>query len=225
MAIAVGDIHGCLSTLKRLIARLPSEEQLVFLGDYVDRGPDSAGVVDYLKTLARRRPCTFLKGNHEDMMLHAVRDKDEIPVWLINGGEATLRSYGMERLQWSDCAERGAFLQRDMDFFAALQPYHEDEYAVYVHAGVDPGIADMSRQDPKIMLWVRDKFYRFTEQWRGKMIVFGHTPTRHMGLQGKEVFRAERACGIDTGCVYGGYLTAFDPNSGALYQEKSDFTY
>ena len=225
MAIAIGDIHGCLDTLEHLIAGLPQCEELVFLGDYIDRGPDSAGVVRYLKALAVNRPCRFLKGNHEDMMLKAVRDPREIAIWLVNGGEQTLRSYGLEARAWAAGGDRERFLIHDMDFFEALENYHEDENAIFVHAGFDPAISEMKRQDPHVLLWVREKFIRATHHWQGKMIVFGHTPTRTLGLQGRDVFEAPHARGIDTGCCYGGYLTAFDAKSGTLYQELSNFKF
>ena len=225
MAIAVGDIHGCLETLRRLVHRLPASEELVFLGDYIDRGPDSAGVISYLKALALERTCKFLRGNHEDMMQKAIQDSGEVASWLINGGEATLRSYGLDKASWIGGEDRGGFLDRDRKFFAALEPCHEDDEAIYVHAGVDTDIIDMKRQDPRVMMWVREKFIRSVDKWQGKMILFGHTPTHLLGLKGKSVFTAQRARGIDTGCVYGGYLTACNSKTGELYQEKSEFTY
>jgi serine/threonine protein phosphatase 1 len=208
-----------------LVPRLPPTEELVFLGDYIDRGPDSVGVVKYLKGLAGERPCRFLKGNHEQMMLDAVRDSREITMWLINGGEQTLASYGLSVAEWRHAEDRAEFLKDDLEFYQALEIYHEDEENIFVHAGLDVAVPDMMRQDPKVLLWVRDKFIRGADQWGGKMILFGHTPTRVLGLKGKEIFIAGRVRGIDTGCCYGGYLTAYDAKSGELYQARSQFKY
>ncbi|MCZ6644918.1 MAG: metallophosphoesterase family protein [SAR324 cluster bacterium] len=225
MAIAIGDIHGCLRPLMRLIERLPVDEELVFLGDYIDRGPDSAGVVNYLRELHRERACRFLKGNHEDMMWNAIEDADEIAVWLINGGQATLESYGVRRGQWSNGQERGAFLTEHADFFEKLDIYYENEHTIFVHAGVDVTIPDMACQSPQVLMWIREGFHRNAQQWQGKEIIFGHTPTRYMGLSGKDIFRNGRVYGIDTGCCYGGYLTAIDARTHEVYQEASDFSY
>lgn len=225
MAIAIGDIHGCLEPLQRLIARLPFAEELVFLGDYVDRGPDSAGVVKFLKGLAAQRACRFLKGNHEDLMWNAIADRGEISSWFFNGGDATLESYGVSREEWLPSPERGAFLKDDLEFFEPLEMYYENESTIFVHAGLDPRIPDMARQNPHVLLWTREGFFRSASQWQGKEIIFGHTPTRLMGLHGKEIFNSGRVYGIDTGCVYGGYLTAIDATTHQLYQEQSDFSY
>lgn len=221
MAIAIGDIHGCLAPLRRLVARLPEGETLIFLGDYIDRGPDSVAVVHYLKQLAKRRPCRFLKGNHEDMMLRAIDSDDEIGLWLWNGGKATLRSYGVDSARWG-ATDRGAFLERDRDFFEALESYVEDEHAIYVHAGIDLQIPDMARQKPQVLLWIRERFFCSGHAWHGPPIIFGHSPTEMMGLAKGEIFRRPPLFGIDTGCVYGGALSALDSRTHALYQESGE---
>lgn len=223
MSIAIGDIHGCRATLERLVARLPPQGELIFLGDYIDRGPDSIGVVSFLKQLAQRRPCRFLMGNHEDMMLHAIADSAEVANWVYNGGHSTLANYGTEMNAWNRSTSREAFLGGDLEFFSSLEPYFENETHIFVHAGVDVTIPEMARQDPQILLWTREKFFRNSQLWQGKEIVFGHTPTLFLGLNGGEVFQAHKITGIDTGCVYGGRLTALDTETGRIYQEPSDF--
>lgn len=225
MAIAIGDIHGCLKPLQKLVSRLPESEELVFLGDYIDRGPDSAGVVDYLISLASRRSCRFLKGNHEEMMLNAISSSQKIVMWLFNGGEQTLKSYGVEPGTWVDREDRGRFLERHRDFMDGLEIYHEDQDNIFVHAGIDITISDMIRQETRVLLWVRESFVQRIEQWEGKLIVFGHTPTHTRGLKGKDIITAPRARGIDTGCCYGGYLTAYNSKTDELYQESSDFKF
>jgi serine/threonine protein phosphatase 1 len=112
MAIAIGDIHGCLEQLKQLIDKLPKDKQLVFLGDYIDRGPDSAGVISFLRALSTERDCVFLSGNHEDMMLS---NQD---LWLINGGYQALLSYGLHAIPSGTL-----FLGTDLEFFESLKLY------------------------------------------------------------------------------------------------------
>ena len=223
MAIAIGDIHGCLSTLQRLVQRLPHNRHLVFLGDYIDRGPDSSAVISYLKTLDTLRPCTFLMGNHEKMMLRATKHTQSINQWLLNGGIATLTSYGISTTAWKKAENRAEFLNGHLEFFKKLKPYHEMDGHIFVHAGVDKSIEDMKQQKEETLFWIREKFFGSRKKWPGDPIVFGHTPTRLMGLTGKKIFKAENLYGIDTGCVYGGYLTAFDTETSELIQEKSDF--
>jgi serine/threonine protein phosphatase 1 len=223
MPIAIGDIHGCLSTLRRLVEHLPPGEPLVFLGDYVDRGPHSAGVVAYLLALAQTRSCRFLMGNHERLMLDALADDQAIPSWLINGGTTTLISYGTTQREWSGSADRRALLRVHGAFYDKLEPYWEDAETIYVHAGVDVRIADMRDQRDEVLLWIREPFFRHAADWHGKQVVFGHTPTRSMGLPDKTIFRDGPFFGIDTGCVYGGYLTALDTRTHQVWQQRSDF--
>jgi len=223
MSIAVGDIHGCFETLQRLIDKLPPGEELVFLGDYIDRGPHSSRVAQYLQLLGKQRPCRFLMGNHERMMLDAIEDRQIVPHWLMNGGTTTLISYGTSQRDWAGAKDRRVFLGKHLAFYAGLSLYWEDEQTIYVHAGIDVGIHDMRAQSPETLLWIRDKFFNNAHLWSGKQIVFGHTPTRTLGLSGKQIFQKERFFGIDTGCVYGGYLTAWDSETHRLWQERSAF--
>ena len=218
MTFAIGDIHGCLRQLKRLVSKLPPEEPLVFLGDYVDRGPDSSGVISYLIGLGQNRPCHFLRGNHEALMMDAETDGTLRDTWLRNGGDETLRDYGLSPAQWTRHgwgerlpAEHRAFLRR-------LLPYHEDQEAIYVHAGIDTDIPRMEDQDPQVLMWIRGSFIQKAHLWRGKSIVFGHTPNHTLQLAPGEIIRHGAASGIDTGCVYGGCLSALNPHTMALVQ-------
>jgi len=225
MPYAIGDIHGCLSPLRLLVERLPAGETLIFLGDYIDRGPYSAGVVRFLRRLAKDRPCRFLMGNHEDLMRTAIADPDAIGLWLANGGGATLKSYGLDAREWALTPDRGAFLGQDRAFFDALEWYAEDEQSIFVHAGIDPQEPDLTRQKPQVLLWIREPFFKNAALWKGKQIFFGHTPTLGMGLPPGEIFQDQRLYGIDTGCVYGGVLTAIDTRTHELFQERSDIRY
>jgi diadenosine tetraphosphatase ApaH/serine/threonine PP2A family protein phosphatase len=218
MTIAIGDVHGCLQSLQELLAQLPPQAELVFLGDYVDRGPHSAQVLQLLETLARERPCIFLTGNHEAMMAEAIASREAIALWMINGGDATLASYGEEPYQWARRPPERRQLPGFERFRRGLRLYHEDEDAIYVHAGIDVRVASMAEQEPEALLWIRERFFRNAAAWQGKPIVFGHTPTHTMGLGYGEVFRSHKLTGIDTGCVYGGVLTALDTRTQQLWQ-------
>lgn len=187
MIHVIGDIHGCLDPLRRLITQLHLSEtdEVVFLGDYIDRGPDSQGVIDYLLTLRGRY--TFLMGNHERMFLDFLQGKDRT-LFLYNGGSATLESYGgVSRIP----AAHLAFMNR-------LRPYHETQNYFFVHAGIRPEIP-LQEQDERDLLWIREEFYAYSGRYP-KTVVFGHTPMR-------EVLMDEDRIGIDTACVYGNKLT------------------
>jgi serine/threonine protein phosphatase 1 len=187
MMYAIGDIHGCLEPLRRLMDQIHVSEmdEVVFIGDYVDRGPDSKGVIDYLLTLQGRY--TFLMGNHERMFLDFLQGKERA-LFLYNGGEATLESYGGVG---NIPASHLAFLNR-------LVLYYETDDYLFVHGGIRPGIP-IQDQDPKDLLWIREEFYAYPGRY-AKTVVFGHTPMR-------EVLMEEDRIGIDTACVYGNKLT------------------
>ena len=218
MAYAIGDIHGCLNTLQDLIRQIPRDEELVFLGDYVDRGPDSYGVIKFLEELARDRPCYFIMGNHELMMKRAIDDREQIPFWLLNGGENTLNSYQISSNEWKQLPDRGSPLGNFLRFYDTLSYYHEDENSIYVHAGIDLNIDEMSKQDPEVLLWIRDRSFQNASNWKGKQVVFGHTPTQSMGLSHGKVFQSHGFFGIDTGCVYDGMLTAINTKTHEILQ-------
>ena len=184
----VGDIHGCMEPLRTLMARVAPgpADRLVFIGDYIDRGPDARGVVEYLLGLPGRP--TFLLGNHDQMLLDAL-DTGDLSLWFANGGEATLASYG---------GEVGRIPPTHRAFFRSLVPHAEIEGFVFVHAGIRPGIP-LCEQSLDDLLWIREEFFDSSARFE-RTVVFGHTPLR-------EVFLGRDRIGIDTGCVYGGKLT------------------
>ncbi len=197
---AIGDIHGCPATLNALLGRLAltMEDELVFIGDYVDRGPSSKAVIDKLlelegasETMEGPR-CTFLRGNHDQMMLDYVDfpgDPDIYELWTINGGLATLNSYVSDgRLVLPDT---------HIDFLRRTQLAHESEDFVFVHAGLDPSktIADnLDPVDPQVALWTRAHLKAKLKKWE-KPVVCGHTPQR-------EPKNDPKLINIDTGAVY-----------------------
>ncbi len=194
--LAVGDIHGRLDLLERLLAetwpRRAPQARLVFLGDYIDRGPSSKEVVERLTTLKAQRPETvLLRGNHEDMLLAALEGRLST-TWLVNGGEATLRSYGLAPMDLDKLPAA------HLEFFRGLELMHRALGYVFVHAGLRPGIA-IDQQDPHDLVWIRDEFYMSDYDF-GEKVVFGHTPFPRPLVR-------EHLIGVDTGAVYGNALT------------------
>ena len=200
--LAVGDIHGCLHQLETLMGQIKptASDQVVFLGDYVDRGPNSRGVIDYLIAFGKRFPKTvFLKGNHEEMFLDFIAGRNQL-LYYTNGGESTLANY----LDGS----RLRIPQSHLDFLEVLRLYHETERHIFVHAGLRPGLP-LKAQNPKDLLWIREEFLQSTYDW-GKTVVFGHTPQSGILLQPKRI-------GLDTGAVYGRTLSGCEVREGICW--------
>jgi serine/threonine protein phosphatase 1 len=197
---AIGDIHGSLSKLRELVARcearaLGASLTFVFLGDYIDRGPESAGVVRYLMELQSRLGPRMiaLMGNHEAMLLDVCKGKCPAYHWVSQGGDATLRSYGVDRAQ--DLPETA------LNWFKARPLSHDDGRHFFVHAGVNP-LLPLNAQRGHDLIWIREPFLSDRRDY-GRLIVHGHTPVE----SGQPDVRANRL-NVDTGAVYGGPLTA-----------------
>lgn len=214
----IGDIHGCLNQLNRLLDQIPRDETLIFLGDYIDRGPHSAQVVDRLLLLGDR--AEFLMGNHEAMLL-AYYTEPTSPgsqTWMMpgNGAPATLKSYGFSRTTpW----ER--YPAKHIEFYNKLKLWLEGDDFIAVHAGLDPdGDLTPAGQKHSDLLWTRERWIRNEMHWRGKQVYYGHTPSRYVnGLDGAcDPIRGEKSTGIDTGCVYGNALTAIHHPDGEIIQ-------
>ena len=187
MIYAIGDIHGSLKTLDALLAKLPyeAEDTLVFLGDYIDRGPDSRGVIERLiQLLDEHENLVFLRGNHEQLCLDAMRAGPGTEAWKTwmdprNRGDATLDSYG----GYPDASH--LLMMTSLPFF-----YETDEY-FFCHAGVDP-LYPLHQQPRDTLLWMREPFIQSSLDY-GKKIVFGHTMM-------EEVFITHNRIGVDSGC-------------------------
>ena len=194
---AVGDIHGSYEKLLELLDKIDidfSSDQLVFLGDYIDRGPSSFEVVEHLVKLQAEHPHTiFLKGNHEEMFEKYLSGVDRI-TYLINGGQQTLDSYLRHPREPDD-----PLIPADhQDFFNSLRLFYETDNYIFVHAGLRKKIA-LEKQKQEDLLWIRRKFIE-TKYDFGKQVVFGHTPLQEPLMQPNKI-------GIDTGAVYGNKLT------------------
>ena len=194
---AVGDIHGCYDKLLVLMEKMDIDfesDTLVFLGDYIDRGPQSFEVVAYLADLKQRYANTiFLKGNHEEMLEKYLSGEDRI-TYLVNGGQQTLESY-MNRPR----PEGEQVIPRThLEFFKSLRIYYETQNYIFVHAGLKNKVP-LEKQKTEDLLWIRRRFIESKYDF-GKMVVFGHTPLHEPLLLPNKI-------GIDTGAVYGNRLT------------------
>lgn len=212
---AVGDVHGCLDQLDLLLDRIAADiavqsmpSHLVFLGDYIDRGPDSAGVIERLSrsTLPGDRQ-SFLMGNHEEIMLAALDgDRQALAAWLRHGAYDTLRSYGIEREEVLGrqaamaALVEGRVPDDHLSFIAGCVDMVRLGDFLFVHAGIRPGIP-LDRQDPADLRWIRKGFVDDVDTDHGVMVVHGHSITKAPDIRRNRI-------GIDTGCYKTGVLTA-----------------
>lgn len=195
----IGDIHGCHESLVHLLGKVTHRaDTLVFLGDYVDRGPHSKEVVSTILTLARNHSRVItLMGNH-DFLFMKYLNGEESSLFLQVGGKQTLASYGLPvHATPEDILQQVP--STHITFFHNLPLYWENQHAIYVHAGLQPG-CHLSQQTAQWCLWARESFLTATADF-GKPVIFGHTVF-------SEPLIADDKIGIDTGAVYGGELTA-----------------
>jgi serine/threonine protein phosphatase 1 len=232
----VGDVHGRCAQLHRLLEMLPREEAtdtLIFLGDLIDRGPDAPGCVDLVMKLQQENSerVLCLRGNHEQMLLDFIEGSANLWITPVTGGERTFEQYVGKVLQVTneqDLEDARRDIENKMpsehlDFLHALPYYHEDDYAIYVHAGLDrtkhPGDTE-----PQALLWMRDM--EFYKNYRGKPCIFGHTPTPLLPLRGRVgrhgIYISHSAIGIDTGYNLHSPLSCLSLPDFALYQTFSD---
>ena len=200
LTYAIGDIHGRHDLLQLLLRKIREHAEdrphkLVFLGDYIDRGPDSAAVVETIRRLQNASPdnVVCLMGNHEDMLLMAVNDPTAVYWWVRNGGDATLAAFdaGMPHDIPADV----------LDWMSSLPNSFEDEKRYYVHAGLRPGKGFMEQTDQD-KLWIREPFLTIDYDF-GKHVIHGHTPVRTAYPESRP-YRTN----LDTGAVFTGVLTA-----------------
>ncbi|MGJ5206453.1 metallophosphoesterase family protein [Bradyrhizobium sp. HKCCYLR20261] len=192
---AIGDIHGCAGLLADAFALIdediarcrPARAIHVFLGDYIDRGPDSRRTLDLLIARAGRHPSAFVRGNHEAILSDVLHRDDLVADWLRLGGSTTLMSYDV--LVPRTNVDAGS-LRRSLaqalprahgEFLAALRPSFTCGDFFFVHAGVRPGVA-LSQQSEDDMMWIREPFLSSAEDF-GKVVVHGHTPVREPDIR------------------------------------------
>lgn len=232
----VGDIHGRCAQLLGLLDMLPREESsdtLIFLGDLIDRGPDVPGVVEHVVNLCQRDPenVICLRGNHEQMLLDFIDATSTIWLETATGGDRTFEQYAETPLRLRIESD----LNRARDLLAAKIPahqvefirqrplYHEDNHALYVHAGLENG-KHPSESSSHALLWTRDE--DFYKSYYGKPCVFGHTPTPFLPWRGRlgrhGIYVFNSAIGIDTGYNLQSPLTCLSLPDFTLYQTFAD---
>jgi serine/threonine protein phosphatase 1 len=211
--IAIGDIHGCPDALATLIdAVAPGrEDTLVMLGDYIDRGPNSRGVLDLLIALAGQCRLVPLLGNHEEVFLDALRDLGSLRRWLTLGGADTLRSYG-----WVSGGPRKTLAdwipKSHQDFLSGCRSYYETPTHLFVHAGFEPELP-LSEQSGLALRWRVTDATTAVPHRSGKVAVVGHTPQ-----QSGEILDLGFLLCIDTNCTRGGWLTALEVRTAQVWQ-------
>ncbi len=189
----IGDIHGCCETFKKLIERieLNKSDTLYFVGDYIDRGPDSKGVIDYILELREKGYSLHtLRGNHEQMMLDSLKEGGAFDLWMLNGGESTLESFGISSAEGLD--------RPYMEFFSQTPHYVKTDKFIVVHAGLN-FYADDPLADKDSMIWIRN-FAVDRSYLNGRLLIHGHTPMDRESVVSQEF---EGPVNIDGGCVYG----------------------
>jgi len=212
----VGDLHGRIDLLRGMLRAIADhgegkDARLIFLGDYVDRGPDSRLVVETMMALCETRQVVCLKGNHEDMMHRALVGGTvaDYRAWIGSGGGATLRSYGADSRE----AARARVPAAHLRWMAGLPLTSGDGHRIYVHAGLAPGVA-FERQQPEHCLWIRDKFLKAPAEEFDAHIVHGHTPRWAGKQQAAQPELLPHRTNLDSGAYETGALTAgvFDPD-------------
>jgi len=212
---AISDIHGCYRSFYELVVnsvRLNKSDQLLLLGDYVDRGTQSREVIDFILDLqAKGFNVTPLAGNHEVMLLNSYHSRENFPLWLMNSGDSTLLSFGIRNIMDLD--------KRYVEFFNSLSYYQVIGNFIFVHAGLNDDLDDPFADTYK-MIWETRTLYN-NPLLAGKTIIHGHRP-KGLSYVNKMINERSQVIPIDTGCVYGreggyGYLSALEITGMALY--------
>jgi serine/threonine protein phosphatase 1 len=240
---AIGDIHGDADALYRVLGCFPeltAEDTLVFVGDYIDRGPKSKDVIDYIRALPKQTPAKVvtLRGNHEDAWLRVIdQGWPDFALPPTNGCHATMCSFlGMplDAVFGPDevtCLLKGGFFPPDVVTWMRELPYfYEDEHAIYVHAGLPrdgDGFKHPSKVETKVaLLWCRDE--HFFRHYRGKLVVFGHTATEYLPPElssytpedPTDIWAGPCTVGLDTGAGKGGFLTGVELPALRVYESR-----
>ncbi|GEK34667.1 metallophosphoesterase [Kurthia sibirica] len=238
--LLISDIHGELEMFEELLERVnyqPDEDELVLLGDYIDRGPSPSGVLDKIIDL-KKAGAQVLMGNHEQIMLDVFEkeNKYDWDFWLHTaGGVETMASYGFSAQQLEQAGDLNHFslqpfftdkIIEHLEFIRHLDTIIEKEHYIFVHAGVDPTLP-LAKNTTKDFLWIRDEFHR--DYAGDKTVVFGHTPTPRLHRErGKSdiYFGENRIIGIDGGAVFGGQLNCLElPSQKVVSVQNKQISY
>jgi serine/threonine protein phosphatase 1 len=228
----ISDIHGCYDEFNALLKHVdynPIQDELILLGDYVDRGPSSKQVIEQIMQLQQQYNIIVIKGNHDAMMVKALtQDVEEYDQhWIRNGGLQTIASYldlpyDEQQMDWNAYAEAKQWIRKHYEhhlrFLEQLPLVYEIPGYIFVHAGINPDIEDWRSQSERDFIWIRESFYsrptRITET-----VVFGHTPVKNLHDQTGIWFDPSRdKIGIDGGCAYGAQLNLLEINEDGSLQ-------
>ncbi len=203
LTYAIGDIHGRLDLLRKAQGAIAAHagaapHRVICLGDYVDRGRDSKGVIETLMALCVESSWICLKGNHEDLMVEALRTErwGGLERWTANGGDETLLSYGGEH----------GVPAAHLDWLEALPLFHRDAHRFFVHAGVKPNLP-LEYQDPHSLMWIRNAFLAAPPEALPCHVVHGHTPRWRLKPDLARPERLAHRTNLDTGAVWTGILS------------------
>lgn len=218
--IVISDIHGCVAELNQLLQKTNAKPgEVIFLGDYVDTGPDSVAVVDTVKEWCNQGAIALL-GNHDDLFLQWLEEKEDIFYYGRVGGIATINSclqgIGMERVEYSHLLNDGKkeneirkiildIYQEQISFLQSLLLFNKEEEIIFVHAGIHPkkGLENTTRSE---FLNIRHEF--IDHYHNQEIVIFGHTQTSKIHKQNDIYFGENHVIGIDGGCAFGGQLNA-----------------
>ena len=203
----IGDIHGEIDELEQIIEKInydSSQDKLIFLGDYIDRGAESYQVYKYIRELDNGKNI-FLRGNHEEMMIDAVLNENQINLWYQNGGQKTEASF-----------PNNSELKKAANFFDSLPYYHSDQDYIFVHAGLNPA-KTLEEQTKHDLVWIRYQFLEAkSEDFKEKRtIVAGHTPVAEVKFDDNKIL-------LDTGAGKGGILSAINLETKEVYSTSDD---
>jgi serine/threonine protein phosphatase 1 len=201
----IGDIHGCAQALEALLNAidLRSDDLLVTLGDYVDRGPDSKAVIDLLIGVQKKCQLVPLLGNHELMLLSVVDEEADSTFWLTFGGRQTLNSYGGDLEHIPD---------EHLEFLRQCVPFHETEKFIFVHANY-AAHSPLDAQPERLLFWEHLSVTTPPPHTSGKTVFVGHTPQ-----PSGDVYDLGHLVCLDTYCFGGGWLTAMEAHSRNVWQ-------
>jgi len=233
MRIAVGDTHGCYKSLRKLLEEeigIGKTDEVYLLGDYIDRGPLSKQVLDYLMQLQQDGYQVFpLRGNHEEMLENAYQDQasNNFMLWMMNGAETTFQSFGIESYPMKGEASMNDLPETYLSFIRQMPYYYMLDDFILVHAGIDFSI-DRPFEDVRSMVWCRD-CENDLQASGNRVIIHGHTPIPLSSIQSDIKKGGSKEINLDAGCVYKGRLgmgnlVAMDMQTMELYiTENVDF--
>jgi serine/threonine protein phosphatase 1 len=200
----IGDIHGCIRSFRTMVTekiKLRKEDTLYLLGDYIDRGPDSKGVLDFMIELQREKyDIRPIMGNHEYMLLKSLEEYEYFEQWMKNGSDATLVSFGIPPEKVNDIESVFEIPQQYIDFLCNLKFWEETEDFYFVHAGLAKGITKPT-DDLQSLFWGRKELYN-REILKRRILIHGHTPVGKISIEDRIFDGESRILNLDGGCVY-----------------------